>query len=70
MLGQFRENFVADRTSLALRDALASDNAKGLDDEWFQVAHVTRRSAPNAGHFPWIENPQAVAAAFAASLSL
>jgi pimeloyl-ACP methyl ester carboxylesterase len=37
----------------------------GWDDEWFHEAHVIHRSAPNAGHFPWIENPKAVAAAFA-----
>lgn len=31
----------------------------------FQTANVIERTIPGAGHFPWIENPAAVRAAFA-----
>lgn len=38
----------------------------GWDDPRFAGPNVIRRGVPAAGHFPWIENPDAVAAAFAA----
>jgi pimeloyl-ACP methyl ester carboxylesterase len=37
----------------------------GWDDPKFGGANVIRRRIPGAGHFPWIDNPQAVRAAFA-----
>lgn len=37
----------------------------GWDDERYAGANVLRRSVAGAGHFPWIENPAAVRAAFA-----
>jgi pimeloyl-ACP methyl ester carboxylesterase len=37
----------------------------GWDDPKFLGANVIRRRIPGAGHFPWIDNPQAVRAAFA-----
>jgi pimeloyl-ACP methyl ester carboxylesterase len=37
----------------------------GWDDERFRTPNVIVRSAADAGHFPWIENPVAVDAAFA-----
>ncbi|MEU8825273.1 alpha/beta hydrolase [Streptomyces sp. NPDC048636] len=35
------------------------------DDPAFDQPHVLRRTIERAGHFPWIENPQAVRTAFA-----
>ncbi len=37
----------------------------GWNDPWFREPHVIHRVATNAGHFPWIENSQAVADALA-----
>jgi pimeloyl-ACP methyl ester carboxylesterase len=37
----------------------------GWDDPRFQTPNVIERIIEGAGHFPWIENPQAVRAAFA-----
>ena len=37
----------------------------GWEDSHFQGPNVLFRSIPEAGHFPWIENPSAVAQAFA-----
>jgi len=34
------------------------------DDPRYQTPNVLARSIPGAGHFPWIENPAAVTAAF------
>lgn len=36
----------------------------GWADRRFQTPNVIARSIPGAGHFPWIENPAAVRAAF------
>lgn len=36
----------------------------GWDQARFEGAHVQRRGVPGAGHFPWIENPEAVRLAF------
>jgi pimeloyl-ACP methyl ester carboxylesterase len=38
----------------------------GWDTPRFQTANVIARTIPGGGHFPWIENPAAVRAAFAA----
>ncbi|WP_372518098.1 alpha/beta fold hydrolase [Solirubrobacter ginsenosidimutans] len=35
------------------------------DDERFTGEHVIHRTVHGAGHFPWIERPEEVAAAFA-----
>jgi pimeloyl-ACP methyl ester carboxylesterase len=35
------------------------------DDERFRTPNVVRRTVSGAGHFPWIDNPGAVGAAFA-----
>jgi len=43
-------------------DRIVSQRA--WDDPRFQTANVLARAIADAGHFPWIENPQAVAAAF------
>lgn len=40
------------------------------DDPAFDQPHVLRRTIARAGHFPWIENPQAVRTAFADLTSL
>lgn len=37
----------------------------GWDDDRFRTANATFRTIPRGGHFPWIENPDAVRAAFA-----
>ncbi|WP_431280558.1 alpha/beta fold hydrolase [Humitalea sp. 24SJ18S-53] len=37
----------------------------GWDDDRFHTTNAIFRTIPRAGHFPWIENPTAVAAAFA-----
>lgn len=37
----------------------------GWDEAWLAGPNVLRRTIPGAGHFPWIENPEAVSAAFA-----
>jgi pimeloyl-ACP methyl ester carboxylesterase len=37
----------------------------GWDNPPFQTPNRIQRSIPGAGHFPWIENPQGVSAAFA-----
>lgn len=37
----------------------------GWDEPRFAGANVLRRTIPQAAHFPWIENPEAVRAAFA-----
>jgi pimeloyl-ACP methyl ester carboxylesterase len=37
----------------------------GWDDERFHGSNVSFASVPGAGHFPWIENPAAMASAFA-----
>ncbi|HEX4366859.1 MAG TPA: alpha/beta hydrolase [Rhodopila sp.] len=37
----------------------------GWDEPRFRTANAIRRTIPDAGHFPWIENPAAVRAAFA-----
>jgi pimeloyl-ACP methyl ester carboxylesterase len=39
---------------------------RGWDDPRFTGTNVVRTSVPGAGHFPWIEGPDAVGAAFAA----
>jgi pimeloyl-ACP methyl ester carboxylesterase len=37
----------------------------GWDDPSFRTPNLLERIIPGAGHFPWIENPSAVRAAFA-----
>ncbi|MET7419700.1 hypothetical protein [Dactylosporangium sp. NPDC005555] len=34
------------------------------DEPRFQGAHVLHRRIPDAAHFPWVEQPSAVRAAF------
>jgi len=38
----------------------------GWEDERFRTPNAEFHRVPNGGHFPWIENPAAVSAAFAA----
>ncbi|MEV6682275.1 hypothetical protein AB0N09_36255 [Streptomyces erythrochromogenes] len=42
-----------------------ADQSLWQGDAAFDRPHVLRRTIDGAGHFPWIENPQAVRSAFA-----
>ena len=51
--------------AVRIGDRVEISGQGGWDDDRFHGANALFRTIPAAGHFPWIENPASVRAAFA-----